>query len=295
MATFNEMSPKDRVLHCIQTLLKTGVKYPGSLSTRRTRDISSNAAYQTKLAVDTFPELSPEDIEELSRKKATFKTSGEVVEYSEFMQVFERLADNAQAKQDQKNLSTAQDQYGDLVNTIRDRIQEFLDEQYIKIDVDIKKSRQFITTKKNSMSPEEFRETYGEKQYTRRSQGQGYYISMSKFENSKLGVLLRLADNQLPEFITKAQEGYREAEYHKINKLVYKLKARFPDLSNFIMTAFNKSIDGIEFVLTSDSPQGQVVIDTSTIYAGGYNIQRLHLRWLMHVSSPQGDVDIKQG
>ena len=60
------------------------------------------------------------------------------------------------------------------------------------------------------------------------------------------------------------------------------------------MTNFGSSLDGIEFVLSADSPEGKVVIDTSTIYAGGYNIQRLHLRWLMHVSAPSGDVKIKQ-
>ena len=76
MATYKEMSPKDKVLYCIQTLLKQGIKYPGSLSTRRTRDISSNAAYYTKLAVQALPELSETDIEELSRKKGVVESMG---------------------------------------------------------------------------------------------------------------------------------------------------------------------------------------------------------------------------
>ena len=294
---FKDMTPKEKVLYCIQTLLKQGVKYPGVLRTRKTRDISSNQAYYTKLAVDAYQQLQPQDIEELSRKTATFKTSGMVVEYRNFMQQFKMLSDEIQAKQGVKDIGSAEDQYGELVNTIRDSIQDFLQEQFVKIDADIHKQRDFIKQKYASMTPEQFKETYGEKVYSNRPRpdGKNYYMSLSKFENSNLGVLLRLPENRLPEFITKAQENYREKEYHKIDALVFKLKQRFPELNNFVMTNFSKSIDGIEFVLTADSPQGGVTIDTNTIYAGGYNIQRLHLRWLMHVSSPQGQVEISQG
>lgn len=293
---YKDMTPADRVLYNIRTLIRTGNRYPGSLGLRRNRDISSAAAYQTKLAVQSVTELSQDDIDAISKKKATLKTSGQEIRYAEYLQQFQRLAADIQGKQDMKNISTGQDQYAVLVKQIREAIEDFLQEQFVKIDADIKKTKTFITDKHNTMSREEFQETYGEKVYTRRrnQSGDDFYYSLSKFENSKLGIILRLRDIQIPEFITKAQESYREKEYHKIDKLVFKLKARFPALQNFVITNFNKDIDGIEFVLSADSPEGKVVIDTSTIYAGGYNIQRLHLRWLMHVSAPSGDVDIKQ-
>jgi len=292
--SFKDLSAQEKVLHCIRTIIKSGNRYPGSLSTRRNRDISSNQAYYTKLAVEALPDLTPEDREVINKKKITYTESGRVVAFADYLKQFDYLAGEIQNKQDQKNLSTGSDQYAELVNTIRDKIQGFLQEQFVKIDADIKKTKTFITDKHNTMSPEEFQETYGEKIYRRGSQDSFYY-SMSRFENSKLGIILRLRDAQMPEFILKAQESYREKEYFKIDKLVFKLKQRFPALQNFVMTNFGSSLDGIEFVISADDPEGKVVIDTSTIYAGGYNIQRLHLRWLMHVSSPQGDVDIKQG
>lgn len=292
--SFKDKPPVERVLHCIRTIIKSGNRYPGSLGMRRNREISSNQAYYTKLAVESLPELTPEDREVINKKKITFTESGRVVAFADYLKQFDYLAGEIQNKQDQKNIGAGQDQYAKLVKDIREAIEDFLQQQFVKIDADIKKTKTFITDKHNTMSREEFQETYGEKIYRRGSQDSFYY-SMSRFENSKLGIILRLPDNKMPEFILKAQESYREKEYFKIDKLVFKLKKRFPDLQNFVMTNFGSSLDGIEFVISADSPEGKVVIDTSTIYAGGYNIQRLHLRWLMHVSAPSGDVNIKQG
>lgn len=289
--SFRDKTPKERIEYCIQELLKRGTKYPGMLRTRRTRDTTSNQAYYTKLAVEAYPELSQEDIDALSKKRTTFKSSGHVVEWTRFLETFKQLNDEIKAKQDQKNIGAGQDQYAVLISEIRKNIEDFILEQYQKIDADIKKSKIFITDKNNTMSREDFQKTYGKQMSSRH----GDYYSMDIFYNSKLGILLRLPENQLPEFITKAQENYREKEYHKINSLVYKLKQRFPNLTNIKITNFSKSIDGVEFYLTADSPEGQVKISTSTIYAGGYNIQRLHLRWLMHVYTPDGkDTKIEQ-
>ena len=61
------------------------------------------------------------------------------------------------------------------------------------------------------------------------------------------------------------------------------------------MTNFRKGVDGIEFTLSADNPDGKVNIFTQTIYAGGYNIQKLHLRWLMHVNVLRQKIKIEQG
>ena len=44
----------------------------------------------------------------------------------------------------------------------------------------------------------------------------------------------------LSEFIIKTQKAYRNKEYGKVDGLIYKLKVRFPTLTDFQMTNFRK-------------------------------------------------------
>ena len=294
----DKRTPKERFVAMLTSILNVGYQ-PYMLKTRGggRSGISSATAYQTKALVDLLPQLSPEEVEELSQMTYTNR-HGKTFNYKPYIEHFQRLGGEKQAKADVKNISQSADQYGELIKQIKEKIEDFLVEQEAKIDIDIKKTRDYIQNDYRTLGREDFAKKHGEKKYFKAMGGQPAkeYYSLAKFEYSRLGVLLRLRDEQLPEFIAKAQKAYREKEYDKINKLIYKLKAYYPSLSNFIMTNFRKGVDGIEFTLSADNPDGKVNIFTQTIYAGGYNIQRLHLRWLMHVNDSQGKkIKIEQG
>lgn len=296
----DKRTPKERFIALLTSILNTGHR-PYDLKTRGggRSGISSATAYQTKSLVELLPQLSDVEIDELSQMKYTNR-NGRAFEFKPYIEQFKLLAGQQQTKQDVKAVSTGKDQYAILIAAIKVKIEDFLVEQETKIAEDVTNSRKFIQEKKKTLTPKEFEETYGEKKYHRKPDGSrdmdNYYISMTMFYESRLGVLLRLSDANLPVFIAKAQKMYREKEYGKIDKLVYKLKTKYPNLSNFVMTNYRRGVDGIEFTLTADNPDGKVSIFTQTIYAGGYNIQRLHLRWLMHVNDSQGQrVKIEQG
>jgi hypothetical protein len=290
----DKRTPKDRIVGLIKTLIDNGSN-PYMLRTRKVQGISSAAAYQTKMIVELLPQLTPQEMDEISQMSYVNRR-GNKVDFQKFMDKFQSLAGEAKGKADVKSIASAgnKDQYAILIAAIKTKIEDFLLEQEQKIATDITEARKHIQDRYKSMDRKAFEEYYGEKVYMRKG-GYGspidpndFYYSMSKFYASRLGVLLQLSDARLPEFILKAQKAYRTKEYSKVDGLVYKLKTKYPNLSNFVMTNYRKGVDGIEFTLTADSPEGKVSILTQTIYAGGYNIQRLHLRWLMHVSDALG-------
>jgi hypothetical protein len=297
MSIIDSRTDKQKAIQALQDISSVAQPYSLGLRGGGRSGISPATAYKTKYLVELLPKLSPEDLQEL--RDTTYVTrTGRTVKFSDYIQRIESLGGQKKAKEDQKNISATGDQYAELVLKIRQTIEDFLVEQEIKISNNIKNNWQLIHEQYKTLSQDEFQKKYGEKKFYKafRGQPQKEYYSLSKFWSSNLGVLLRMKSDRLPEFIAKAQKAYREKEYGKIDGLIYKLKARYPSLTNFIMTNYRKGVDGIEFTLTADSPDGKVVIYTQTIYAGGYNIQRLHLRWLMHVNDTQGNrFKIEQG
>lgn len=290
----DKRTPKERFVAMLTSILNTGYQ-PYMLKTRGggRSGISSAAAYQTKSLVEILPQLSAAEIDELNGMSYTNR-NGRAFQFKPYIEHFQRLAGQQQVKADVKNISQATDEYAALIKQIKEKIEDFIVEQEQKIDKSIKESWEYIRNLYKTLSREEFTAKFGEKKQYYKSDK--FYYSMIQFENTHLGILLRTSAERLPEFIAKAQKMYREKEYSKVDGLIYKLKARYSSLSNFIMTNFRRGVNGIEFTLTADSPDGQVSIYTQTIYAGGYNIQRLHLRWLMHVSDSQGKkVKIEQG
>ena len=300
MEVTDKRTPKEKAISMLQYLAQT-TAYPSDLKTRgggRRGGISSGAAFQVKALVSLLPRLTPEEVEEISGMSYTSQRTGRVTKFADYVKKIKSLAGEETAKTDVKAISTGKDQYAILIAAIKVKIEDFLKEQEVRIDKVIKEDRQRIQDQYKTLPREEFQKKYGDKKFLNMGANQPAkeYYSMIMFQNSRLGVLLRLSDANLPLFIEKAQKMYRDKEYGKIDKLIYKLKTRYPNLSNFVMTNYRRGVNGIEFTLTADNPDGQVSIFTQTIYAGGYNIQRLHLRWLMHVSDSQGKkIKIEQG
>lgn len=288
----SDRTPKEIVISYTQSIINTGTS-PYSLRTRKVMGISSATAFQTKMAAENINKLSPEEIEELKGMSYVNKR-GIAVDFKPYIEKFQQLAGVRQEKTDVKDIGKSKDQYGILAAAIKVKIEDFIVEQEVKIKENITASWTRIHNEYKTLSREDFTKKYGEKRYYHKSEN--FYYSLTQFYASHLGILLQTPDHLLPMFIEKAQKAYREKEYSKVDGLVYKLKKRFPNLSNFLLTNYRRGVDGIEFRLSADSPEGKFTIYTQTIYAGGYNIQKLHLRWLMHVWDVTGNsTKIEQG
>jgi hypothetical protein len=286
----DKRSNLDKAMYAIQRFINSNAS-PYMLTTRGggRSGISPATAYSVKMLVDLLPQLSPEELDQLKQMKFKHPRTGKEFSFTPYVEQIQRLGTVKQGKADMKNISNDA-QYSTLIQNIKEKIEDFLKEQESKIDKTINENWKYIHDQYHSMTRDEFAKRYGEMKTTRAfgNQPTKEYYSMNNFQVSYLGVLLRTKAEHLPEFIAKTQKAYREKEYSKVDGLIYKLKVRFPLLTDFQMTKFNRSIDGIEFTLSANSPEGVVSIHTQTIYAGGYNIQKLHLRWLMHVRDVKG-------
>lgn len=90
-----------------------------------------------------------------------------------------------------------------------------------------------------------------------------------------------IATGKSKELATKMKDVFQKGEDHKLEVLFYRLMKSNPDLKNY---ALESPYEGGEFTLSAENGEGEaVMIQTNLITAGGYNIQRLHTRWLISV------------
>lgn len=92
-----------------------------------------------------------------------------------------------------------------------------------------------------------------------------------------------IVDGRVDKLIEQLQKQFREGEEFKVELLFHRLIKKNPTLNNYKLSS---PYNGNEFTLNAVNDKGEgIVIQTNTITAGGYNIQRLHTRWLVDMKN----------
>ena len=90
-----------------------------------------------------------------------------------------------------------------------------------------------------------------------------------------------ILDGQTDDLIERAQNQFRDNEELKVEILFHRLLKNNPTLRNYQLAV---PYNGSEFTLSAENELGEeILVQTNTIEAGGYNIQRLHTRWLVDI------------
>jgi len=274
----NNMTPTQKVKYYVEGMIKRRIR-PYDLGLRVKRGLSSATAYQTKLCVGYLDEMNQKDIDSMLSNE----------HYKPYMNVFISFAKELKRKENLKNIDKSS-KFEDIIETLKKEIKPIIVEQQEKIKDHAWSSWKKINKEYEEIGEESFKEKYGRKLYFGRNRNTGEPItrlSLSDYTRSYPGCYLRMSEKFVERDIKSRQEAYQTAEYGKVNKLIGKLAERYPSIDDMKLTNTDRSVSGIEFTMSAKIEGSPVRIDTTTIYAGGYNIQRLHLKWLLHV------IDIK--
>lgn len=256
----------------IMELMKNRV-HPSILNVRQTKDF--RMSYYTigtfKSLIDILSKMSEEEIAELK----SLPTPVNSYPYSGYIEAGMKFVEKARQKdQQQKSVGN----YKHVIDKIKTELEPFILEREQEIAESITVMRSNISLEYKQLGYAEFAKKYGEQDKRDPSRWR-----LDKFYGTFKGRLLNLWDADLPKFIKREQKRYRDGEYNKVETLIYRLEQKFPALTNLKMIDFYRSFAGLEFRMEANNEGKEIHIHTHTIYAGGYNIQRLHLRWLMKV------------
>ena len=104
--------------------------------------------------------------------------------------------------------------------------------------------------------------------------------SFGRFRSLKPNINIFIKGKEA-ELYERAMKMFRDGEEFKVSVLFHRLFKSNPTLVGYEML---EAYDGDEFTIGAKNEKGEkIVIQTNTITAGGYNIQRLHTRWLVSV------------
>ena len=246
--------------------------HPWDLGLRAKRGLSSMSAYRTKTCVNIMATLTDEEI-------ARFEG---IEDFKNYILRFKEILNDQKKKESLKNIDK-NDKFINIIETLKKEIEPIIVEQQEKIAKYAWTNWERMNKEFAELGEQAFTEKYGRKDYYSYRDRSKFRWSLSSYRRSYPGSLLNLPEKYVQKDIESRQKAYADAEYAKVNKLIAKLAQRYPFIDDMKLTGTNKSVSGIEFTMSANIDGKPVRIDTSTIYAGGYNIQRLHLRWLLHV------------
>jgi len=256
----------------LTTLLKYIQDFQGrkisawNLGLRAKRGLSSSSAYRTKMCVDILSDLPQSEIDRLKK----------IESISSYIRQFEYFLIDQNKKQALKDIDKS-DKFENIIKTLQKEIEPVIVEQQEKIKKYAWSNWERINKEYDQIGDNAFTEKYGRSHY-------GYSRkSLSEYRRSYPGSLLKMPEKYVERDTKARQDAYKNKEYGKVKHLIGKLAERYSTINNIKLTNTSRSVDGIEFTMKANIGETPIIINTNTIYAGGYNIQRLHLRWLMSV------------
>lgn len=267
------MTDCQKVQRYILGMIQRNIR-PYSLGLRAKQGLSSATAYKTKLCVNMLMDMEQSEIDTMLNNE----------EMQPYMRAFISLMNDLKRKENNKNIDKSK-KFAKVIKDIKNQIEPLIVEQQAKIEKQMWLQWNNINNEYKELGETNFAKKYGK----RMSYPGREYYSLSSFRMGRLGSMLNKREDRMAVDIKGTMGAYKDMEHAKIHKLITNLNERYPDIDKIKLIDNSRSVNGIEFRMSAKINTTKLFIDTTTIYAGGYNIQRLHLRWLMHV------IDAKTG
>lgn len=262
----------NRIIHALDKFIKQNIK-SYNLAPRMTKDL-----YRVSYAdINTFKYIVD------NWNYLTTKQKSELEKIETYIPYIERIKEYV-IKAGEKNIDFADNAvYMKIIKETIIAIQPTIDEHKEAIKKRILENQKRILLDKNNLSEIQFNKKWGNEE--KNHKGEITY-NLTRFKNSIEGNLLVWDVDDTNKYIKDKQDEYQKNEHGKLSLMFYKLQTRFPNIIDFEFLHVSKDRSGgLEFLIKGyDSDNVIYFIETNTIFAGGYNIQVFHMRWLINVS-----------